>query len=111
MDDLVAFLNARLDEDEHWAHMAEAGWPPRDVTVVSDNPQRYPLMPTEITPSKATFILRHDPSRVLREVAAKRRILGWADSPALPDYEKHYVLDALAAVYSDHPDCRQEWKP
>lgn len=79
-------LAAGLDEDEHWAHMAEAGWPPRDVTVVASDPERYPLMPTEITPSKAAFILRNDPARIRRDIAAKRRILA--------DYEQTAVIAA-----------------
>src|SRR6266496_4429195 len=75
MSDLAAFLAARLDEDEHWAHMAEAGWPPENALAASEDPEHYAFMATDITPSKATFIRRHDPARVLREVAAKRAIL------------------------------------
>ena len=54
--DLIAFLNARLDEAEATA---------------------------------------------LREVAAKREIIRVCG--------RVYVLRFLAAVYSDHPDYRQEW--
>jgi hypothetical protein len=54
-------------------------------------------------------IVNHDPARVLREVAAKRLLIGWADSPALPECETGYVLAALAAVYSNRPGWREEW--
>ena len=80
---------------------------------------------------KADHIARHDPARVLREVEAKRKILaehargypttypepsgqptcgtchcgGWDWEPC--DWPCGTVL-ALAAVYSDHPDYRQE---
>jgi hypothetical protein len=52
-----------------------------------------------------------DPDRLLREVEAKRRIVGWADSPALPDYETNYVLTSLALPYSDHEEFKEEWRP
>jgi hypothetical protein len=99
--DLAAFLNARLDEDEHWAHMTSPGWP-----------------------SEVTFILRYDPARVFREVEAGRAILArYADCLLRmedPDYPaavardqareyEDFVLPNLAAVYSGHPDYNPEW--
>lgn len=127
VDDLIAFLKARLDEDEHWAHMAEAGWPPENALAASEDPKHYPFMATDITPSKATFIRRHDPARVLREVEAKRRLLELAwdadQTDRLLDEEiareakpgevttGGLILRAMAAIYSDHPDYRPEWKP
>ena len=76
----------------------------------------------------------HDPARVLREVEAKRRIMarhkigdpayGWPPrscegcgevgeicDPRVDDIDKCPELRDLAAVYSDHPDYRQEWAP
>jgi hypothetical protein len=55
MDDLIAFLQARLDEDERSAH----AWLP------FGNPDA----------AARDHIARHDPGRVLAEVAAKRAIL------------------------------------
>jgi hypothetical protein len=50
--------------------------------------------------------------RVLAECAAKRAIIAQQDA-ALDTYAGARVLDhvlqALAAVYKDHPDYRQEW--
>ena len=67
-DDLIAFLNARLDEDEA---AAKAAW-----GVEWD--WRYVTRPFGERPSIAhtVHIARHDPARVLREVAFKRAILG-----------------------------------
>src|SRR6266851_9644248 len=73
MIDLVVFLNARLRDDEAAARAAAPGpWRGRDAGSWS-----------EVAPAKGTgpeaadteHIARHDPARVLREVAAKRAIL------------------------------------
>ena len=107
---LIAFLNARLDEDE----AAAKAWLPLG------NP----------TAMQREHIARQDPGRVLREVEAKRVILG--RHKPLSEASSHLAcawcsddvdtvsLDmrwpcpdvlSLAAVYSDHPDYRPEWKP
>jgi hypothetical protein len=130
MDDLVTFLNARLDEDEAAAKLAarEGGaWK-------QDDPDRYPgaisslggpVVYDEGSPDEyqAAHIARHDPARVLREVAAKRAILGlsakvreWTDSSAgaTAGYAAAVVGDtlrALAVIWSDNPDYRAEWTP
>lgn len=76
------------------------------------------------------YVARHDPARVLREVAAKRRVMqrhhrsdastvsdycaGCAHDPeGWPEIELNDCpeLRDLAAVYSDHPDYRPEWAP
>jgi Family of unknown function (DUF6221) len=86
-------------------------------------------------PAAAAHIARHDPARVLREIEAKRAILAAyvAAKAAAPSadhrkpmsywYEleegiKVGIADGLeiavkhdAAVWSDHPDYRAEWKP
>ena len=48
---------------------------------------------------------RWSPWRVLDECEAKRRLVGdeW--------YEDPETLRILAAIYSDHPDYRDEWRP
>ena len=64
------------------------------------------------------------PARVLAECEAKRRIVGlhFAVTPysvcgecgepdAYPAPWPCSTLRALAAVYSAHPDCREEWRP
>lgn len=117
--DLIAFLNARLDEDEAAARQAwgiEWNW--RDLA-----------QPFRERPSVAhtVHIARHDPARALREVGAKRRLieLAWdadqgdriLDEEIARDPKPGEVttggliLRAMAAVYSDHADYRPEWKP
>lgn len=187
MTDLVAFIEARLAEDEQWAlaasqpyqHAAEgATIPPGGVHwtwVVGENwtpvtadpavddtvggPEQYgcPVniasveqwscnpwtmadgstlandrtMPrvvanqmVEVDSSAGGHIVRHDPARVLREVAAKRAILQrYVRASEVPPSVAGYVrgqdsgyteacLDALrdlASAWSDHPEYRTEW--
>ena len=99
MDDLTAFITARLDEDEA-AAQACADY---DTLSCADLPGVH--MTT---------------ARVLREVEAKRAVLNAyvctdGDSPRDRDRGRwdglHATVRHLAAVYSDHPDYRQEWKP
>jgi hypothetical protein len=95
MDDLIAFLMARYAED--WSAARE-------------------------------LVDGLDESRATREVEAKRAILDaceWvtarkADGGGIEtDYQfrsgqvnaLETAVQTLAAVYSDHPDYRQEWKP
>ena len=61
----------------------------------------------------ARHAARHDPARVLREVAAKRGVLDVATvavGSQWPDL-RDLMLRHMAAVYSDHPDYQPEWKP
>src|SRR5258708_33319001 len=105
--------------------MAEAGWPPENALAASADREHYPLMATDITPSKATFIRRHDPARVLREVDAKRKILAlhacefvrvqqpgvrYQCSGCSQEWWPCQTLKALAAVWCDHPDYDPAWK-
>jgi hypothetical protein len=63
------------------------------------------------TAEHAAHIARHDPARVLREVEAKRAIVAAvAESPGEATGLGVAMLH-LAAVYADHPDYRQEWRP
>ncbi len=125
MNDLVAFLLARLDEDEAVARLAarEGG------TWKQDDPTRRPgaissldgpVVYDEGAPdeNQAPHIARHDPARVLREVAAKRAIIAaceeairnqgiFGEDGGQPLAEK--VLPALAAVYGDHPGYDPQW--
>ena len=89
---LVEFLTARLDEDESYARHDE-------------------------TPHSGPG----STARVLREVEAKRRIVDVAAECADGMWHTGYtcgaengyadILDHLAAVYADHPDYREEWRP
>jgi hypothetical protein len=61
-------------------------------------------------------ISRHDPARVLAECEAKRRIvdevreLNAEPNPPQALILADYILQAIAGVYADHPDFREEWR-
>jgi hypothetical protein len=133
--DLVAFLRARLDEDEAAAKAAEensfAPWAivnPGEVVYFEDRgDEGKPYIVAECDGvEEAEHIARHDPARVLREVEAKRRIVDrYEDAVTRQDDPAHsriaafhevaeyddWVLPLLALPYSDHPDYREEWRP
>lgn len=118
MNDLIAFLRARLDEDEQIARQAceytEAVWrldedgetvlwePPNPriakwerehgLTVLADVWRGQAIYSDGI--AKAPHIARHDPARVLAEVEAKRRIVdlmaGLLDSAEGDSEVDHY---------------------
>jgi len=153
MDDLVAFLRARLGEDERVARDAadadSGAWFMGDKWNVyrAEDEARYDedyrgeenrLVVYGNVKPQSEHIARHDPARVLAEVAAKRAIV-WAHEPVLlngsplgkffedtvvcrscePEYgaptgHVHWpclTLRHLAAVHADHPDYREEWRP
>jgi len=126
MDDLAAFITARLDEDEAMAKLAarEGG------TWTQDDPERRPgaissaggqVVYDEGAPDEyqAAHIARHDPARVLREVAAKRAMVAdHGPSEVAPDACRRCkggmafpcrTIRHLAAAWSDHPDYRAGW--
>jgi hypothetical protein len=106
-DDLVAFLRARLDEDERRARAALPRW--------DDDAMEWQDLGDEVY-AHARW---HDPARVLREVQADRAIL--AEYTAVrtlqgltgveKDGYRDWVLRICVAVYSDHEGYREEWKP
>jgi hypothetical protein len=144
-DDLVAFLRARLDEDEQVAQATTAGpwWhEPRKQWLAPGAFERYDLAQGEEfvgygqsplsgciaatgpaddqqSMADARHIARHDPARVLAEVAAKRDVIRLAERAH--DYHATFLSgfaaameDALrkfALAYADHPDYRPEWAP
>lgn len=83
-DDIVAFITARLDEDERLARAVEDNSAPwvgqwkvdgehalrtyNDWVLASHFPEPF-------RPGFLTHVARHDPARVLRGVEAKRQIL------------------------------------
>ena len=123
-NDLIAFITARLDEDEAAAKAAQESAP-------SDGELAQQAGPC-VDEAGYVHIARHDPARVLREVAAKRarldrhhpikdpaviRLYGtlcaWCSSlsvGARQRWPRPDVLDDLA-VWNDHPDYIAEWKP
>lgn len=132
--DLIEFLKARLDEDEAAARRATPGpWVSESSgptgPVVMDAESRdardhVARCPHFLAAFDAEHIARHDPARVLADVAAKRAIVErhtpYPDAGAPFAYcEDCGCLDCspvdwpcanlrhLAAVYADHPDYRQ----
>jgi hypothetical protein len=147
--DIVAFLTARLDEDQAVAEAATPGpWrvdrPPYWTNVVVPEKgfewvgvagQR---MDTRVFTGQtsnrgraeweadALHIARHDPARVLRDVAAARAIVAQyqaaaANADAETDTEEGWVADGvvdalagviriLAAAHADHPDYDPAWR-
>jgi len=127
MDDLAAFITARLDEDEALASRAA-----KTPTANGPDAEWNPGLPFDVI---SEHIARHDPARVLREVAAKRAIAadhaaGHApnigphkgrpccrscgaldDDPYLAEPWPCDTIRALAAMWSDHGDYRAEWAP
>ena len=127
--DLVAFLRARLDEDEHVARSVEDRGAPWDGQWVADGDDAartfngHVLFYGHNGPLKAGLVehvTRHDPARVVREVEAKRRLLyqfehrgnsvrAVVTPPTGGVWDD--LLRLLALSYADHPDYRQEWRP
>lgn len=138
---IVEFLTARLDEDERLARAATPGpWSP-DAPFLSDVVTSALLGPvadcaigTDYRAQSledACHIARHDPARVLAEVAAKRSIIAlhaqvdivgpggedMAACGACGDTTDEYLatcwpcdtLKHLAAPYADHPDYDPTW--
>ena len=135
--DIVGFLTARLDEDQSVAEAASGrdpqwwetgpGYPEApEVRVVND---RDDLIVPEVGELEALHIARHDPARVLAEVAAKRAIMAWHEVRRVArdarDPEERATVNIcwcgydepcatirhLAAPYADHPDYDPAWRP
>lgn len=111
-----------------WANSRTEEWlgPAQKKPYVSYG--RYVTMDHEgclpaVDEDDGTHIARHDPARVLREVAAKRAILAaYLQIPTEPNLSRYNeIIDKgygealensithLACVYSDHPDFNPDW--
>lgn len=130
MIDIVAFITARLDEDE-LAALAAPGpqWDGGDGYLgVVDGQDLVWGNHTEgyIDAEASTHIARHDPARVLRDVEANRRLLdlhGQSEPDGHDGSGYRFAcshcdqtvpcasLRLLGAPYSDHPGWREEWRP
>lgn len=95
-DAVIAFIRARLDEDEGWGKLSgDRGGEP--------------------TPESQ--------ARVLAEVAAKRALIagyetvaqGYGPWDGCGDWCEwnvvYWALQHVAYIWHEHPDYRQEWKP
>ncbi|MGX1708873.1 DUF6221 family protein [Streptomyces albidoflavus] len=136
--DLIAFLRARLDEDEAVAATPEA-WTAFEEdestgTRRVDVDHSFERVVACTRAWRGVHIARHDPARVLAEVEAKRQIVGlhfviggWEDEDGHDrglgceccGHSEEYsdrggwceTLRLLALSYADHPDYRDAWRP
>lgn len=132
------FLLARLGEDEELALSAQGAQPgcwrarpdtSTKVLIEVDQGVR-PLRPiataSRANQERAEHIARWDPVRVLAECEAKRRAIeaawcahvdiegewgmGKSRDELLAEDDVPPVVAALASIYADHPDYRDEWR-
>jgi hypothetical protein len=128
---LVGFLTARLDEATRsaeasgphpvaWLTFCDADGQLQYTAVGASADERGEsgiwIVDGKEVPAPAFVHVIYDPALVLREVAAKRRIVAWASDPKMhpeliPEAERYYVLTALALPYDDHPDFQEAWRP
>jgi hypothetical protein len=120
---ITEFLTARYDEEEAEARAATPGpWRAADAgeygaEVYTADGKTAVACSREgggVDLEDATHIARHDPARVLREVAAGRTILGALEAAGdlgRDDRDLMFAVRVITAVYADHPDYRQEWAP
>lgn len=132
-DDLVAFLRARLNEDERTARRAGDSFRQVGETgvIVATEGDRAEECASAYWAGVAEHIVRHDPARVLREVEAKRGVLelhaprergdgcvvcddGNDSCGCLSGPNWSYPCDTvkiLALPYADHPGYDEGWRP
>lgn len=127
MDELVAFLRERLDDEERAAQRADEGpWRLRTLgrhdlaAVHTDAASGAVQLDGSRASANAVHIVLHDPARVLRGIVAKRELISRCEAlradvliiagaeVILSEYRR-VILPGLAATYSDHPGYRPEW--
>jgi hypothetical protein len=116
VDDLIAFLRARLDEEAAEAQSVQGDqlFDGTGIIVMQTHASggRSVTLPSHV----AGFAARWNPARVLAEVEAKRQILAWIDRVAISgqvtwSFDADAPIRLLALPYADHPDYREEWRP
>jgi hypothetical protein len=130
VSEIADFIKARLDEDEADARsagavtrIADEGYP---WLLDDDGNVQTPAGPLAFGDWKAeawvifgaeAHVARHDPARVLREIAAKRGVIREMEA-ARADLESRLIhvpffitwtLMHLAKPYADHPDYKRDW--
>jgi hypothetical protein len=134
MDDLVAFMRDRLDDDEQAARRVNSSWRQIGETgVIASDGDRAEECANGNWTGIAEHIVRHDPVRVLADIEVKRELIKLHKSAKLsylPSRERGCVtcstaqawdaqageancqtLRLLALPYADHPDYRDAWRP
>lgn len=115
MGDLMAFLRARLDEDEHMCKFAmwdgEGPWTEVSSGVLQTAGDLYPTGNQGIS----RYAVHFQPERMLREVEMKRLVIRFVADADHVTTEDGYnlapmdVLRLLAQPYATHPEYRAEW--
>src|SRR5699024_8247282 len=107
MTTIIEFLYARLDEDEATAQAARgATWvaSQRDGVVDLDDTHGHQIAGVDggLAWSDAEFMAHHDPARALREIAAKRFLIGqWADRYSTHHHSvEHAESDAIDVLHA-----------
>jgi hypothetical protein len=127
MTTLIEFLRARLDEDEGTAREAWApNWPDplswlseEELVGRLDGSADIEGFATAGSKADARHVARHDPTRVLADVAARRAILDLCEAgidpetPATPGTRAAYraILGYMAAPHDTRPDYNPAWQP
>jgi hypothetical protein len=129
-EDLIDWLRAQIDEDEHIARKATSGdpWRMEGMSIRGGTRMNHTdvLVVRHTWPQEAEHIVRHDPARVLRAVESLRKIVdncsdwienpvqGWeidrADELTLKLDVGPTLLCLLAAIFSGRPGFREEWR-
>jgi len=109
MSDLVAFLTARLDEDEAVAKAA-AGFL-NQPEHIADDLGRFTWRGQQVARPSLEHIARHDPARVLRRVDATRKILALCETETDETGGRplaQRIVRLLTAEWSNHPGHKPE---
>ncbi|ONK14482.1 hypothetical protein STBA_52670 [Streptomyces sp. MP131-18] len=108
MDDLITFVRARIEEDEQTARAASAVWGKEDERQARDG----------LSPASRAHAGRQDPAHVLRQAEALSALTNVMAPIVLGEHNGRamqgvgmYALFGIAAIWSDHPDFREEWTP
>jgi hypothetical protein len=129
--DLVQWLTAALDDDERIARAAAdelggtplgAEWRYDDRSVETSRERDLVAVGSQdfMEPRVGAHIAEHDPARVLREIAAKRKRIALhqpepGQHPDFCGYDKHELpclpLRLEAAPYEDRPGYQEAWRP
>ncbi|MCG5464206.1 DUF6221 family protein [Micromonospora sp. MED01] len=130
-DDRVAWLTAQLDDDERVARAAaDCGpeWRFSEGAIYPSDVDRHPGALIHggydyLDDQYGEHIARHDPARVLRRVAAGRKILAkyqgaLMQEPKRPDDQvnRGYLIamsqavSALTTEYDDRPGYQEGWR-
>jgi hypothetical protein len=117
VDDLVVWLRAQLDEDERIARAADAELSAVFTRIGSFDPEMA---------ADERHIMQHRPTRVLREIDAKREVLAFVERRLQESTERDFlirdpaktilfavdpVVRYLATAYADRPGYREDWRP